>query len=118
MNYWVVGKTWGLNDQGDRFHQLGKWEMGWDENDKPKYAEKIRQMQEGDRIAIKHMNGKGQSDITIVALGIIKGVENNVVYVNWVVTDLKRKVDSRGCFGTIHGPYKYKDDWVREVFCL
>ncbi len=117
-NYWVVGKRWNDEEQGNRFYNLGKWEMGWAENDNPKYDNKIKQIKAGDRIAIKHMDGQGQTTITIVALGIVKGIEDNIVYVNWIETGLNRKVESKGCFGTIHGPYNYDDEWTRKVFCL
>ncbi len=89
-----------------------------EEADVPKDDRKIAQMKAGDRLAVKHMNGKGQSDITIVAIGIVNGIEERVVYVDWVLKDLNRKVPSRGCFGTLHGPYTYKNAGVRQVFCL
>ena len=118
IHYWIVGKTWAGEDQAQRFYSLGKWEMGYEEAEVPKYDKKIAQIKAGDRLAVKHMNGKGQKDITIVAIGIVKGIEERVVYVDWIVKDLNRKVPSRGCFGTLHGPYTYKNAWTRQVFCL
>ena len=92
--------------------------MGWDDAEQPKYAKRRNQIKKGDRIAIKTMNGKAQKTITIHALGIVKGNDDGKIYIDWVVTEMKRKVDAKGCFGTIHGPYESNDEWVKEVFCL
>lgn len=116
--YWIVGKTWNDVDKADSFYKLGKWECGYAYGDQPIYDKRIAKIQPGDAIAVKRMNGKGKSTITIFALGIVKGVENGVVFVNWIVTDLNRVVPSRGCFGTIHGAFKNTFDWTRKVFCL
>jgi len=55
-------------------------------------------------------------------IGIIKDViiETNKVIctVDWIATNLDRDIaDSKGCFKSIHGPFK-KDKWVEKVFCL
>jgi len=119
-NYWVVGASWGgVEHQDKKFLEQGIWILGWKEGHQP---ERASEMQPGDRIAIKRMKGKGQTGITIYHLGIIRGVilEMNKVIctVNWVATDLKRNIkESRGCFASIHGPFKH-DAWVQEVFCL
>ena len=74
-----------------------------------------------DRIAIKRMKGKGQADIRIFHIGIIKGVSLDTNYVictvNWVATNLNRDVESRGCFGSVHGPFEH-NSWIQEIFCL
>ena len=84
----------------------------------PKRAAKMRR---GDRIAIKRMKGKAQAGIRILHLGIIKGVslDTNCVIctVDWVATNLNRDIKSRGCFGSVHGPFKH-DSWIQEIFCL
>lgn len=116
--YWVVGATWASDDMKDKFYQLGIWEMGWDDQDKPKLAEKRDSIQEGDRIAIKTMDGQGQSTITIHAIGIVKGNDDKKIHINWILKDLNRKVPSKNCFGTIHGPYDGNDEWTRQVFSL
>ena len=118
-NYWLVGAMWGgSRDQADAFYRRGYWEMGWDDDDQPNYAEKREQMKAGDRIAIKALRGRGASTITIKALGIVKDVHDEKVYVDWLLTDLDREVESKGCFGTLHGPYGTgrEPEWVRHVF--
>jgi hypothetical protein len=122
MNYWLVGAT---EDQGCGYdnstdwQEEGIWKLMWDEGVKPAYDAKLVQMQVGDRIAIKAMRGQGQPTIRIKAIGIIKSVsiEGRLVVVNWVVENMNRVVASKGCYGTLHGPFA-KDNWVRRVFCL
>jgi hypothetical protein len=118
--YWVVGASWGGKDHQDqRFVAEGIWVLGWVKGKQPQRAAK---MTVGDRIAIKRMKGKGKTGITILHLGVIRGVVRDthkvICTVNWVATDLKRDIaDSRGCFQSIHGPFAH-DAWVQEVFCL
>lgn len=120
INYWVVGASWGGVDHQDaKFVKEGYWMLGWEEGNQP---ERAAEMKAGDRIAIKRMKGKGQTGITIMHIGVIKGVvldTNKVICtVDWVATNLKRNIaKSRGCFQSIHGPYPH-DKWVQEVFCL
>lgn len=50
VNYWFVGALWnGFDDQTERFVQEGVWQNGYDD----KFADLVRQMKPGDRIAIK-----------------------------------------------------------------
>lgn len=124
--YFVAGAMWdGCNDQYDRFIKLGIWESGWDPlNDD--YTPIISQVQEGDRIAIKKGMGPGTSETLIRAIGIVKGVDvtRGLVYVDWLLTGMKRKVHSRGCYKTIHGPYRKTDDdlelanWLSRIFSI
>ena len=92
--------------------------MGYSDKDKPNFAKKRDSIQPGDRIAIKSMNGQGATTIKIHALGIVKEVAQGKVYIDWKITDLDRNVHSRGALATIHGPYKFTDNWTRETFCL
>ena len=119
--YWVVGAMWsGHDDQAPTFIRRGYWSLGWSDKDAPDQAQRRDQIQPGDRIAIKRMMGQGASQIRIVALGIVTEVDQHDkrVYTNWVVDDLERTVDSRGCFKSIHGPFDATDPWTKEVFCL
>ena len=119
-NYWVVGASWGgVDPQDQHFVDQGIWMLGWEDGKQKELAEQIRR---GDRIAIKRMKGKGRTGIRILHLGIVKGVNFNtnkvICTVDWVATDLDRDItESRGCFKSIHGPYKH-DLWIQEVFCL
>ncbi len=117
-NYWIVGANWSGEDQKEEFYKLGFWEMGWDDEDKPKLARKRNSIEESDRIAIKTMDGQAQKTITIHAIGIVKGKRDRKIFIEWIVKNMRRKVDAKGCFGTIHGPYKFDDEWTKEVFCI
>ena len=108
--------------QDQRFVREGMWMLGYEDGDQHQLASQI---QSGDRIAIKRMKGTGHPDIRIFHLGIVKGVNletNNVICtVNWVATNLDRDVESRGCFGAIHGPFerdREHDHWIQKIFCL
>lgn len=121
--YWLVGAMYGGNeDMYDTFIDRGYWEMGYIDKEKPEYAERRAQIQEGDRIAIKAMLGQGSSEIRIRAIGIVKEVdgEDGRVYVAWKRKGMRRKVPSKGCYGTIHGPYSLKNEreWIGDVFRL
>ena len=118
--YWVVGATWGDDDMYNTFVDRGYWEMGYSDKQKPDYAELRAQIQEGDRVAIKTMLGQGSPEIRIRAIGIVKEVDGDDgrVYVDWVRRGMRRKVSSKGCYGTIHGPYLVVNDkeWLGDVF--
>ena len=118
--YWVVGATWGTDDMFDTFVDRGYWEMGYSEKQKPEYAALRSQIQEGDRIAIKAMLGQGSPDVRVRAIGIVKEVDGDDgrVYVRWVLKGLNREVPSKGCYGTIHGPYTVNDnsEWLGKMF--
>ena len=118
-NYWVVGASWDGKDlQDDRFVREGIWMLGHEDGDQHQLASQI---QPKDRIAIKRMKGKGHTEIRILHLGIVMGVildtSNVICTVDWVAKNLNRDVKSRGCFGSIHGPYEH-NTWIQEVFCL
>jgi hypothetical protein len=112
---------WGSgNDQYDLFIRRNYWQLGYDDEDQPLFAQKRDQMNVGDRIAIKKMLGQGAGEIQIRAIGIIKEIDpdDSTVYTNWLLTDLNRKVDAKGCFKTIHGPYQAQDPWVQQIFMI
>jgi hypothetical protein len=94
--------------------------MGYDDKDMPSYAELRKRMRKGDRIAIKSMLGQSSPDIRIRAIGIITEVDgdDSRVYVNWKLTGMNREVPSKGCYGTVHGPFLVSadEDWIGKVF--
>src|SRR5471032_3399510 len=111
--YWIVGATWGgHDDQSPKFLLRGYWILGWSDTEQPAMAALRDQISVGDRIAIKKMLGQGSQEIQINAIGIVKDVEGGYIYVDWILRDMKRKVESKGCYGSIHGPYKYDNDWI------
>lgn len=120
-DYWVVGARFGgQRDQSKKFIQQGIWMLGH-EKGTPDYNKALK-MKPGDRIAIKTMKGRAQKGIKIHHIGIIKEqIKTNpqlISYaVNWVATDLARDVESKGCFGSVHGPYSH-NEWIEKVFCL
>lgn len=118
QNYWLVGANWSGDDQAEVFFRRGYWEMGYEDEDSPTQANRRDKVKVGDRIAIKSMDGQGASTITIKAIGIVKDIADKRIYIDWKLTDLNRTVNSRGAFGTIHGPYLFSDNWTQETFCL
>ena len=118
--YWVVGAMYGgRDDQAPKFLRRGYWELGWEDKDAPDQAERRDLIRPGDGIAIKRMMGKGAKTIKVTTLGIVTDIddEDGRIYVDWILKDVDRVVDSRGCFKSIHGPFKADDDWTQEVFC-
>ena len=127
--YWLVGAFFGQGDDWtDVFIRRGYWEPGRVEGDNPGMDDKIQAIRPGHGIAIKRGLGAGQSEILIRAIGIVTEVEiieaEDVswrrVYVDWKNTYSDRRVDSKGCYGTIHGPFDNLNngDWLDEVFRL
>ena len=47
-----------------------------------------------------------------------KKVVKDIVFVDWILKDLDRQVPINGCVGTIYGPFKYAENWTKEVFCI
>lgn len=124
-NYWLVGAMFeGHDDQFHDFIERGYWEFDWDDSDQPEMTSKRSMVQIGDRIAIKKMLGQGATEIEIRAIGEVTRISasSRVLFVKWAVPEMKRKVESKGCFASIHGPYKLDDPndgyWVRTVFCI
>jgi hypothetical protein len=62
------------------------------------------------------MLGQGSPEIQINAIGIVRDIEGRYVYVDWILRNMNRKVESKGCYSSIHGPYSYDSDWIKEVF--
>lgn len=117
-NYWLVGANWSGDDQAEAFYRRGYWEIGYSDEEKPEFAAKRDRIEPGDRLAVKAMRGRGADTITIKALGVVKEVHDGKVYIDWLLTDLDREVESKGCFQTIHGPYgvEREPEWVKDVF--
>lgn len=122
-NYWVVGATHGERDMYEEFLENGFWYMGWEHSNKKdhridQFFKRVSKIKENDRIAIKRLMGKGQSNIKILAIGIVTKVVKDIVFVNWIMQYMEREVPNNGCIGTIYGPYNYNNDWTRKVFSL
>ena len=124
FQYFLGGAFWSEDDVYPDFIATGRWETGSDEYTK-KCLQKLEVMRPGDRFAIKKKLGKGSNKIQIRAIGIIKSIDlvRGIVYINWVRTGMKRKVDCKNVFATLHGPYSNKPsdknaDWINQIFCL
>jgi hypothetical protein len=129
VNYWVVGATFNNNTLNmlDEFILRGYWYLGWSQEDSDnmrvkEFLDRSHQIKINDRIAIKQLLGQGSSDILIHAIGIVKDVDmeetGQIIYVNWLLTNIERKVPSHGCFGSIYGPFRIEDEWTNKVFCI
>lgn len=126
MKYWVVGAMFGgKDDVFDVFIKRGYWYC-WEpgSTDEPsivRQQEKVRQIEPGDRIAIKKMLGQGASEIEIRSIGIVEDVDHDEwrIYVKWMDTfENRRLVPMKGAAASIHGPYEYDDPWIQKIFCL
>jgi hypothetical protein len=130
MKYWVVGAMFGGSDDAfDVFIKRGYWYC-WDpranisdELSILRQQEKVRQIEPGDRIAIKKMLGQGSSEIEIRSIGIVEDVDHDEwrIYVKWVEIfgeGNRRLVAIKGAAASIHGPYEYEEPWVQQIFCL
>ena len=123
INYWIAGATFGDTDMYNEFITNGFWYMGWEITQSEEfrispYFNRLYQIKENDRIAIKRLLGKGKSEIWIMAIGIVRKVVKEVIFVDWVVKDLERYVPINGCVGTLYGPFSYNEEWTKQVFCL
>lgn len=124
--FFLGGATWSGEDQYAEFIAKGIWRSGWNSQD-DEYAPILETARVGDRIAIKKGLGQGTSKIRIRAIGIITSIsheeENWTFYVRWIMVDMNRRIPSRGCYKTIHGPYTKNDsqevrDWLEKTFSL
>ncbi len=60
INYWLVGASYdGSDDQTERFLRDGVWQNGYDN----RYLEQVKQVKEGDKIAIKAAYVRTRSDL-------------------------------------------------------
>lgn len=116
--YWLVGANWSGVDQKKSFYLKGVWEMGYADEDKPNFTKLRDSVDTNDRVAIKSMGGKGSKTITIHAIGIVKLVEDKKIYVDWLLKDMNKKVESKGKFSTIHKLDSNQKEWINEIFCL
>lgn len=100
VNYWFVGAAWGEGDQTPRFLSEGIWQNGYDE----KFSHLVKEMKQGDRIAIKatytrkhdvpfENRGRAVSAMRIKAIGTIIGnrADGKTVDVAWEEVDPPRE---------------------------
>jgi len=100
VNYWFVGAAWDEGDQTPRFLDEGIWQNGYED----KFSNLVRQMKQGDRIAIKSTytrkhdvpfenRGRAVSAMRIKAIGTITGNrgDGQTVDVEWEELDPPRE---------------------------
>lgn len=100
VNYWFVGAAWNDGDQTPRFLADRIWQNGYDD----KFSHLVRQMKQGDRIAIKaaytrkhdvpfENRGRTVSAMRIKAVGTITGSrgDGKTVDVAWEEVDPPRE---------------------------
>lgn len=130
MQYWVVGAMWGGKDVAlPQFLKRGYWYC-WDPNTTTPdnneqgnsisvQQERFRTIKPGDRIAVKKMLGRGSAEMSILAIGVVKDIDEDEwrVYVDWMdIGAIERKVPLHGCTASVHGPFESTDPWVHQVF--
>lgn len=100
VNYWFVGAAWDDGDQTSRFMTEGIWQNGYDD----KFSHLVKQMKQGDRIAIKatytrkhdvpfENRGRTVSAMRIKAIGTVSGNrgDGKTVDVAWEEVDPPRE---------------------------
>lgn len=100
VNYWFVGAAWDEGDQTPRFLEKGIWQNGYDD----KFSHLVRQMKQGDRIAIKATytrkhdvpfdnRERAVSAMRIKAIGTVTGNHDDgkTVEVSWEEIDPPRE---------------------------
>lgn len=100
VNYWFVGAAWDEGDQTSRFMGEGIWQNGYDD----KFSHLVKQMKQGDRIAIKatytrkhdvpfENRGRAVSAMRIKAIGTVTGNrgDGKTVDVAWEKIDPPRE---------------------------
>lgn len=133
VQYWVVGAMFGgVEDVLDGFIKRGYWYC-WDKkvpngassqgpHSVKQQIERFKQMKAGDRIAVKKIHSVQNQQMEVRALGIITDIDEEEwrVYVDWKVRfeHLERIVSLHGCSASIHGPFLYDNNDIRDIFCL
>lgn len=70
------------------------------------------------------MLGNGSSEMTILAIGIVKDIDLDEwrVYVDWVVPNINNRiVPLKNCMASIHGPFIKESEyelWINQIFSL
>ena len=128
-NYWLVGAMFGGSDDYlSTFIKRGYWYC-WEPDELIKPNSSVQTQQDrfkniniGDRLAVKKLLGRGSKEIEIRAIGTVTDIDLDEwrIYVNWlpiIEKNQNRRVPIKGCTASIHGPFKESDPWVNQVFC-
>ena len=123
--YFIVGATWGKDDMYREFISNSYWKMGYSDDDVSYFTERRNAIHKGDRIAIKKLCGGGDEygKMVIRAIGIVEGIVDGIIIVNWIKKDIEKVVPHFGCVGTIYGPFRLRDErqytpLVEKVFSI
>ena len=98
-----------------RFFDAGVWENGFikwiEENPSARtsatdlYERYMQQIEKGDILLVKRLNGQGSQNMRVLAIGVVLGKNfDKTVRVAWVIQDLNIEVPLQ-CIGTISPPY-------------
>lgn len=111
------------------FLKNGFWRLPAPQNTQEhlKFHDTQSNMARGDRIALFRPETKhNDNSILILALGIVQFVDKNadLVKVDWIRTNMLRKVRTRTCKEMLNGPFQDgregsdADSWLGKVFRL
>ena len=124
MAIFLIGATLNGTDHSRNFIQGGYAKVHYSSAHTPE-KDNIKQVQVGDYIVIKSMNGTGSTKISIKALGIVTNVVPGKIYhftVNWYhIYNNPKQVDSKGNFSRISQPYvinKNNGRWLIDILNL
>jgi 5-methylcytosine-specific restriction endonuclease McrA len=115
-----VGATWDDKDMFEKFITGGYWQLGFDDDDSRRgirhQISRRNQIRPHDLIAIK-IRSSLKDTIVIRAVGIVTtiGSADHRVYVDWVESNLQRRVPSNGHFESIRA-FPSDLPWTKQVF--
>lgn len=118
--YWAVGATWDKDDMFDEFIKRGYWQLGFDDDDSRRGVKhqinRRNEIRPNDLIAIK-IRSSLKDTIIIRAIGKVTkiGSADHRVYVDWVESNLQRRVPSGGHFESIRA-FPWDNPWTKRVF--
>lgn len=125
MAYWVAGTDRHGDNMYNAYVTEGYWQLHTDGLKDDRIPRRFQQMRVNDRIALKSNMGKIRGGIKIRAIGVITAIdmEQRIIRVNWLLTDMERILDANGCLARLHGPYEdVVDDnanpWVHYAFII
>jgi hypothetical protein len=118
--YFLVGSMFanGTIDMLPEFLKRKYWYNGYLRTHSG-YNAVFDQVQVGDRLAVKRLNGQAAKDMRILALGIVTDIDDDgiTLYVNWIIQFNQKVVPMAGCTGTIIGPMA-KSSARAEIFSI
>jgi hypothetical protein len=118
-DYWVVGAMWGGHD--DQSESSFVVDTGFSVGLTRSSRHRLNFVTESSPMTVSRSSAcsvKDRRNRDPRAWRREIDADDKRVYVDWLVKGLTRRVPSRGCYRSIHGPFDANDDWVKVAFCV